>query len=63
MTNWWAGPSAAHVLAALGADVIHLESIQKPDGVRLVGGMMAARYECWWEAARSSSPPTPTSAG
>jgi len=26
MTAWWAGPSACHLFAALGADAIHLES-------------------------------------
>ncbi|WP_369829356.1 CoA transferase, partial [Mycobacterium sp. 1165196.3] len=25
-TAWWAGPSSTHILAALGAEVIHLES-------------------------------------
>ena len=48
MTNWWAGPSSAQVLAALGADVIHLESIQKPDGGRFAGGLFRGR-DCWWE--------------
>lgn len=38
MTAYWAGPSASHLLALLGAEVIHLESARRPDGARLVGG-------------------------
>lgn len=48
MTAWWAGPSAAHVLACLGADVIHLESIQRPDGMRMAGGAFFDQPQ-WWE--------------
>jgi len=51
MTAWWAGPSATHLLAALGAEVIHVESAGHPDGVRMLGGMMAAHYADWWEAS------------
>ena len=51
MTAWWAGPSATHVLAALGAEVIHVESASRPDGMRMVGGMMAGHYPEWWEAS------------
>lgn len=48
LTNWWAGPSATHILAALGADVIHVESIQRPDGMRYAGGAFMG-HERWWE--------------
>ena len=34
-----AGPFVASYLAALGADVIKVESIQRPDGMRFVGGV------------------------
>lgn len=51
MTAWWAGPSATHMLAALGADVIHLESTTRPDGMRMVGGMLSGKYAQWWDAS------------
>ena len=51
LSAWWAGPAAAHVLATLGADVVHVESPKRPDGMRMVGGMMAANYPQWWEAS------------
>ncbi len=50
-TTWWAGPISTHILALLGADVIHLESIQKIDGSRSVGGTFAAQHEAWWECS------------
>lgn len=39
MTSFWAGPLTGHLLAILGAEVIHLESARRPDGARLVGGV------------------------
>jgi crotonobetainyl-CoA:carnitine CoA-transferase CaiB-like acyl-CoA transferase len=51
MTAWWAGPSATLMLATFGAEVIHVESVGRPDGMRMVGGMMAAHYGEWWEAS------------
>jgi len=47
-TAWWAGPSATWLLGCLGADVIHVESVQKPDGIRLAGAA-AGMVEGWWE--------------
>jgi crotonobetainyl-CoA:carnitine CoA-transferase CaiB-like acyl-CoA transferase len=47
-TAWWAGPSATQMLAHLGAEVIHLEAIQRPDGSRMMGGMFAHEAS-WWE--------------
>jgi len=51
-TAWWAGPSSTHMLATLGAEVIHVESATRPDGMRMVGGMMAEHYPDWWEASQ-----------
>ncbi|MDG2308584.1 MAG: CoA transferase [Candidatus Binatia bacterium] len=51
MTNWWAGPAGTHVLASLGADVIHVESARRPDGVRYTGGILKGTVEEWWECS------------
>ncbi|MBV9516311.1 MAG: CoA transferase [Mycobacteriaceae bacterium] len=48
LTAFWAGPSATHSLAAFGADVIKVESIQRPDGIRYSGGMRRD-VDDWWE--------------
>ncbi|WP_416955243.1 CoA transferase [Streptomyces sp. Agncl-13] len=48
MTAFWAGPSCTHVLALLGAEVIHLESTSRPDGTRLIAGVPPT-VDQWWE--------------
>ena len=50
LTAWWAGPTASHIFSTLGAEVVHVESIQRMDGVRLTGGMLLGR-EGWWECS------------
>jgi len=47
MTAYWAGPSASHLLAMLGAEVVHLESSRRPDGARLVGGRPQSTDRYW----------------
>ncbi|OBF72821.1 cag pathogenicity island protein [Mycobacterium sp. 852002-51613_SCH5001154] len=47
-TAWWAGPSSTHILAALGAEVIHLESTDHPDGARMAAAAFANQSQ-WWE--------------
>ena len=48
MTAFWAGPSCSHILATLGAEVIHLESTSRPDGTRMIAGVPMTD-ELWWE--------------
>ena len=48
LTAWWAGPTAAGMLATLGAEVIHVESTRRIDGMRTAGGMFYSRPQ-WWE--------------
>lgn len=48
LTAWWAGPIAAGVLAALGADVIHVESVSRIDGMRSTGASTGMEGP-WWE--------------
>lgn len=48
-TSFWAGPSAARFFASLGADVIHVESIQHPDGYRFITMRTTELPDQWWE--------------
>jgi crotonobetainyl-CoA:carnitine CoA-transferase CaiB-like acyl-CoA transferase len=48
LTAWWAGPIAAGALADLGADVIHVESVSRMDGMRATGAGTGMEGP-WWE--------------
>jgi crotonobetainyl-CoA:carnitine CoA-transferase CaiB-like acyl-CoA transferase len=48
MTAYWAGPSCTHVLALLGAEVIHVESVSRLDGTRMIAGVPLSEDQ-WWE--------------
>ena len=47
-TSFWAGPFLAHTMAMFGADVIHVESITRPDGARLMNWHPPSEPQ-WWE--------------
>jgi crotonobetainyl-CoA:carnitine CoA-transferase CaiB-like acyl-CoA transferase len=50
LTAFWAGPSATQALAAMGADVIKVEGIARPDGMRF-GSSRSPGDAHWWEAS------------
>lgn len=49
LTCWWAGPAATGLFAALGADVVHVESVQRIDGMRPAAAGYFVGRDRWWE--------------
>lgn len=47
MSAFWAGPMAGEIYAALGADVLKLEAVQRPDGMRYAGGFAPSGKPMW----------------
>ncbi len=49
LTAWWAGPAVAQLLAAMGADAVHVESLTHLDPMRLASAVMFMGRDRWWE--------------
>ena len=50
MTSFWAGSYASQIMAFFGADVIKVESVQRPDGTRLATSYSIEGDQLWERA-------------
>lgn len=50
MTAFWAGPIISQMFAMLGADVIHVEAANRPDGIRMAATIPMSEHG-WWETS------------
>src|SRR5262245_5987030 len=48
-TAFWAGPFATAWFAAMGADVIKVEAVQRPDGIRFSAAVRPKHDPLWYE--------------
>ena len=56
LTAFWAGPVAAAYLADMGADVVKVESIHRPDGMRFAGAIPNEELWEWSPVFHGANP-------
>jgi crotonobetainyl-CoA:carnitine CoA-transferase CaiB-like acyl-CoA transferase len=56
LSAFWAGPVAACYLADMGADVVKVESIHRPDGMRFAGAIPGERMWEWSPVFHGANP-------
>ncbi len=54
-TAFWAGPFATAWLSSMGADVVKVEAVQRPDGIRFSAAVRPARTRSSTRSRRSST--------
>ncbi len=56
LTTFWAGPIATCFLSDMGADVVKVESIQRPDGMRFAGARPGEQMWDWSPVFAGANP-------
>ncbi len=56
LSAFWAGPFVTAVLADMGADVVKIESIQRPDGMRFAGARPGEQMWEWSPVFHGANP-------